>query len=356
MEAFLKTFSLSFLLRSVCAGGFFVVAQFVAVNGYSVESVTGNDILKVALPVSFFAGIITYALHRSLVYPLIEWRACSIAARETRRNWPLISKDACESLKGRWVDNRGDRVSIIAERTSSWADFAHLLYVSALCIVFGGMTGAVVSGNWQLNWPLAILTGILATGGWVSDWRLRSFLDSQALTHTGEERVMCKGLTNKGEPCGNRAGDTGFCHTHAPKPLGSELVLGDAFQMYRGMFDTSVKFAVSNAAITAVVIGWSIWSETARKNLANEHGTPLATVMMIAYLILYCSWFFGFRSRSQQLHDVLVSFGVEPRLLQPNLVSPSFFLSVVAIQGFMTALIIIVIANAVNAIGVSWWP
>ena len=86
MGEILKSLSLSFLLRSVFAGTFFVLAFWVSTNGTckAIEIDSGN-VFSVGLVFALIAGVNVYGVHRSVVFPLIEWALNSDWAMGQRR-------------------------------------------------------------------------------------------------------------------------------------------------------------------------------------------------------------------------------------------------------------------------------
>jgi hypothetical protein len=62
-----------------------------------------------------------------------------------------------------------------ARHFSIWADYAHLQYTSALCIVFGATTGYVVADvPMEPSWAVITLGTVLFLAGLIADWRLHS--------------------------------------------------------------------------------------------------------------------------------------------------------------------------------------
>src|SRR5271156_4210449 len=74
MDAILKSFSISFLLRSFFAGVFFVLSYRVAAEGLkNALEINSKDIFTIGLLFALVAGVTVYGIHRSLIYPIIEW-------------------------------------------------------------------------------------------------------------------------------------------------------------------------------------------------------------------------------------------------------------------------------------------
>ncbi len=144
MGEILKAFSIGFLLRSVFAGIFFVVAYYVACNGleHGLEAtISEGKSIPSALLVALFAGVVVYGVHRSLFpYPFIEWFFNSKVGKAWRKRVPLISNSTIETLRWRW--NQGTHGAPLSceqinDRLNDWANFIHLQFTSSLCIVLG---------------------------------------------------------------------------------------------------------------------------------------------------------------------------------------------------------------------------
>ncbi|HEX4265473.1 MAG TPA: hypothetical protein VH597_14150 [Verrucomicrobiae bacterium] len=170
MDKFWESFSVGFLLRSLFAGTFFVISySYSRANPYF----NSDDILKVGMPFALLSGVIIYTLHRSLIYPWIEWVINTNWARNCRRLCiPLISRNSIKNIKDGWVEQRNEKITI-------WADYAHLQYASALCILVGGFIEKIMNPNdFKVCKPLFWLALIFAIAGVVSDWRLHSVIEN----------------------------------------------------------------------------------------------------------------------------------------------------------------------------------
>ena len=102
MDSLLKTFDIGFLLRSVFAGIFFVVSYSVACYGLEPTIIEAKSISSPALLVALFTGVVVYGVHRSLVYPFIEFFFDSDFGKACRNRLPLISNSTIETLRWRW--------------------------------------------------------------------------------------------------------------------------------------------------------------------------------------------------------------------------------------------------------------
>jgi hypothetical protein len=184
VDDILKAFSIGFLLRSAFAGVFFVISYFAAwhTSKELQKAIYATDFAFV-LPVSLIIGVSVYGIHRSLVYPLLEWLFDSGCVKKMRRKLPLISDSALKTILFRWDSSAGgdEKWSLKNARTrhfTTWADYAHSQYVSALCLVLGALVASfVVGGSHQPCPPLIVLGVLFLLAGFVSDWRLRSILD-----------------------------------------------------------------------------------------------------------------------------------------------------------------------------------
>jgi hypothetical protein len=202
MESLLKSLSISFLLRSLFAGVFFVISYQVAECG--IKDLVPKDfssLFSVVLPVSLFAGFTIYALHRALLYPFVELFLDN--TKEKRNSYPLISDTSVDALNKIWEmeSKKGEETQECARRLAMWADITHFHYLSALCIVAGAVFGLIIaSSNNQPCWsfisknyhpycPLIILAITFTVAGLTSDWRLKRV----------RERILES--RNKAKPC-----------------------------------------------------------------------------------------------------------------------------------------------------------
>ncbi|MEN6488185.1 MAG: hypothetical protein ABFD66_04770 [Smithella sp.] len=182
MEPLLKQFTISFLLRSIFAGGFFYISYEIGVNGYdNVFKIDSNSMLTL-LPVLLLIGVTIYGFHRSFFYPFIENFFMKPKVIDFRRRKPLISDATSNSLIEIWQmgaeqDKEKQEFNRLA---SAWADFAHFQYTSALSIVAGAVFCKVTStrpDNLQFYWPIFLLAVAFTVAGFTSDWRLRRVRD-----------------------------------------------------------------------------------------------------------------------------------------------------------------------------------
>ncbi len=183
MDSILKSFSIGFLLRSVFSGVFFVISYYVASHSPAdLLKIDGKMFLSLGLPAALFAGVTTYGLHRSLFYPVIEFCYDSNRGKALRKRRPLIRDATIRTLLWRWSADDATSATLRRPRQNrhfnTWADFIHLQYASAQCIVFGAVVGrVVVPGEHPPYWPLISLAVLLFIAALVSDWRTHSVLD-----------------------------------------------------------------------------------------------------------------------------------------------------------------------------------
>ncbi len=180
MDALLKSFSLSFLLRSAFAGAFFVLAYYLATNGTCEAIDLGSEnVFSLGLVIALVVGATVYGIHRSLIFPWFEWLLNSDLARKIRGKWfPLISENTLKDVVRRW-DSTSEKEHQRRNRTdhiTAWADYIHFQYASAWCTFLGAATGVIVSGrcpppHW--GWiTLLVMAFFIAAS--VSAWRARS--------------------------------------------------------------------------------------------------------------------------------------------------------------------------------------
>jgi len=180
MDAILKSLSLGFLLRSVFAGTFFVLAYCMDTNGTSngVE-INSEDIFSVGLVFALVAGVTVYGIHRSVIFPWIEWLLNADWAKKRRAgSMTLISKNTIDDVVRRW-DSRAkarEKERYRAEQIVSWGDYIHLQYASAWCIVLGSATGLIFGGHRPPpHWVfLSLLAFFFVLAASISAWRSRS--------------------------------------------------------------------------------------------------------------------------------------------------------------------------------------
>lgn len=204
MEQILKGFSLSFLLRSAFSGAFFVLSFLFCVLGREkvgekLLSTSGLDVLGF----SVFAGVMVYSIHRSIIYPWLEWGMDANWFRRVRAGgvkpppcstpfiykiwpiikaakWSLISANTLKRIIGQWdrAAKSGEEHINRSKLIQTWADFAHMQYTSALCIICGAVVGWVFAkGTLETSCPLVWFTVVLFFSGFFSDWRLHSVQD-----------------------------------------------------------------------------------------------------------------------------------------------------------------------------------
>jgi hypothetical protein len=184
MDAILKSFSISFLLRSTLSGAFFVLSLWVA-TGLCLQEEQRASITLI-IGIAIFAGATVYSCHRAVVYPLLEWFFDSKSAESLRRRCPLIATHSIERMIERWgwSSSADDINNTIYAHTSTWADYTHFLYASSLAVILGGVTGCMIAGSLlSPNFPLVLLIGLLFLVAFVSDWRLHSLHDYLFTNH-----------------------------------------------------------------------------------------------------------------------------------------------------------------------------
>lgn len=177
MDNVLKALSLGFMLRSLFAGVFFLISFRVASMGVaSLLDFDTSNLVSVGLPVALFAGVNVYVLHRSLLYPCIEFFLDSPWARDKRKSCRMISDQSVSVHFDLWTagHERGNHNREIVRHATVWADYTHLQYASAFSILAGLALRRVIDANLtENNWPLLCLSALIfVISAVVSDWRL----------------------------------------------------------------------------------------------------------------------------------------------------------------------------------------
>ena len=187
MDKILESFPLGFLIRSVFSGVFFVLTfHFVAPKCHGIDS---DNIFTKGLAFSLVAGVTMYGLHRSLVYPWIEWAFNMPWAVGLRaKGKTLITDDSIRHLAKIW-DSKSEKLGDLrfqrGKQIATWADYTHLQYVSAWCILSGTFLGSLINifyGSFHPFCHLILclffvwLARIFILAAVVSNWRLFSVL------------------------------------------------------------------------------------------------------------------------------------------------------------------------------------
>lgn len=175
MDSILKAFSFQFLLRSIFAGAFFPISFKVANSGPSaLLTLDVSTLLTAGLPIALLAGVNLYGVHRSVIYPCIEWLMNSTTAVRLRRALPLISPQTIQVLREQWTASAetGKEKQEFCKHFAVWADYAHLQYASAVAIGSGALAHSLIVKPEPIYWPLLLLGVSLLLAALVSDWRL----------------------------------------------------------------------------------------------------------------------------------------------------------------------------------------
>jgi hypothetical protein len=187
MGALLSSFPISFLLRSVFAGVSFVVSYYLVMGKDLQQFVDAGNIFSGVLPVALFTGVTVYGLHRSLEFPFLEWAFNSGWAKKIRSVqkdkciFSLISANTMRALMTRCNQkskNAQLRDSERAKYMEAWADYIHLQYTFAWCIIAGYITGAIVSDkkgmvHQGIGW-FFLAACVFYIAAVVSNWRSHS--------------------------------------------------------------------------------------------------------------------------------------------------------------------------------------
>jgi hypothetical protein len=181
VDSLLQSLSLGFLLRCLFSGVLGFLSYRAAKYGLGdTVLLTGFEARQIGVALLF--GATTYGIYRSLIYPIIEGLLDSKSVHALRQIIPLISERSRRALKVRWerAGEEPNKKSGIVKHTTAWADWAHMQYTSALCILLGLLVGSI-AGNFETHCHLLIVligfSTLFLFSAFVSDWRLHSVED-----------------------------------------------------------------------------------------------------------------------------------------------------------------------------------
>ncbi|MCX7176715.1 MAG: hypothetical protein NT159_22905 [Proteobacteria bacterium] len=161
-----------------------MISYYVALHNSLEFSEIKESNMLFGLLVALFAGVSAYGIHRSLLYPWIEYWFDSDRGKDWRKRMPFISSSTIGTLQWRW-DSGADvtrldpeQINRINEHLNVWGDLIHLQYTSAICIGLGAIVGEIiVPSRLSPYWPLIALAGLFILAAFVSNWRHHSVLD-----------------------------------------------------------------------------------------------------------------------------------------------------------------------------------
>jgi hypothetical protein len=188
VDAFLKGFPLAMIFRSIVPGGLFLFALWISYpESQLIAEIDGKDLIVKWLPIAVLAGTAAYAIHRSMIFPWIEALFDSKGAENCRKQgeWSrLIGDKTLARLFTQWRLSAKDKKQpreAIWRHVGTWADYTHLQYASAQCVIVGMLYGRISGG--AVPTSMAILAALLALGSLSSDWRLHTIV-AKAITET----------------------------------------------------------------------------------------------------------------------------------------------------------------------------
>jgi hypothetical protein len=170
MEDAIKSFELGFLLRSLFAGVFFPISYWFCAHPppWDQISLTGEDVFSIGLPTALVVGVMVYALHRSLVYPVLEY----LLDNRQADHWRFISDQTIDRLKAQYKDLEAARLEA---KLTNWGDYAHQNYCAAISTFAGAMAAVLFAKKPDAHWwPLFFAILVFFWAGLVSDVRLRA--------------------------------------------------------------------------------------------------------------------------------------------------------------------------------------
>lgn len=170
MDNIWNAFNFSTLLRYFF-GGFFCIASFQIGRSSHIECLSEINITN-TLFFSLLVGAPIYALHRAILYPVIELLLSSIFKHHPNKNI-LISDHTIKYILDIWDLDKAENLH---KKATIWADNTHLLY-SIGWNIYAGLLGIKLL-DWnkqdiQFFWHLTLIGLMLLLSGIVSDIRLR---------------------------------------------------------------------------------------------------------------------------------------------------------------------------------------
>lgn len=193
MKEFFSAKSLQILLRNFFSGIVFLISFG---RSFGPESfATLRDYQLILAATALAAGVITYAIHRALLEPIIaSIRYAFLGTTKT----PLWSEAALNALKDRWLASKNDESweQCFQKHLELWADYLHLLYTSFLAVMIGSAMAALYHPH-QLAWApdlvaLALLLLVAAVVGDLRRHAVLNYLTSQLPTKSGSKQESSK--------------------------------------------------------------------------------------------------------------------------------------------------------------------
>ena len=180
LEKIMGTITVGLIFRHFISGAIFIAAFY-----YSQSPTKALDQLSVALKehgtglgiTALLTGTLIYSLHRSITNPIMEvlrhftvWLSgCSLFCWLRWLIMPTMVKDL---MFKRW--EAGEEYRPSPAHISSWGDYVHLQYTTAIAVVLGSYTAyhlGAASDGWHPAKDLLWIAGIFLVSGFYTDCR-----------------------------------------------------------------------------------------------------------------------------------------------------------------------------------------
>ena len=190
-EKVMGTLTVALIFRHFVAGAVFVMAFCYAKQHNAAFSALAENLNKYATAVgiiALLAGTLIYTLHRSITNPLIEWLrhvVINFAKREPKKGEQIVAKgfrkwldsffmpESVHSLmEKRW--EAGEKFCPSSEHISSWGDYVHLQYTTAIAMLLGSCVAYRFrgsSGSWGASWDVIAIAFVFVASGFYTDCR-----------------------------------------------------------------------------------------------------------------------------------------------------------------------------------------
>ena len=183
MEKFLDKVTIGLLTRYVLCGLAFIVSFEFSQGGFhAVEEIYKTDSLG-AFALSIVIGAFTYGLHRSLLYPFLEWALTKSVKGAPNSCKIIITQRAMTHMLALWdsASTRADYRINRQRRFTDWGDIVHSQLVSAFNIFLGALVAIVldekslrfcICESWELRGELICAFLLFLIAGLYSNARL----------------------------------------------------------------------------------------------------------------------------------------------------------------------------------------
>lgn len=176
MEHLLGRFSLGTILRHFVCGLICVGTVFWCQPEWARELAARKDFVYIVLLMALPAGMLIYAISRSLFGVVVEYIRDWCISKKIDRY--ILNQESKRLLARRWLAHlraeKGDE-KFICNQIEAWGDYIHLLYTSGIAVVIGCLCSVadLNCGDMMFSWAKFLACCFLFTFGFISDMRKR---------------------------------------------------------------------------------------------------------------------------------------------------------------------------------------